>query len=429
MFKLIFISLISLNLYASYPELFGTNWTTSSIAGQADFNTRNSSNNYYIPAIVAFTDKKHFAASIYHTLSNMESIKNVIVENEVSSDTTNDEFGDVNTNIKSYNSMAINSNFPTESGVFSVSVFAPIGDLMQINTGNAYRPEYVIYNARYRRLQTHFNFSRKLNSSLAFSFGAHMGLKTELSLGSKFVLSSTADSSNASIDAKVKPTFAGVVSIIKIYNDKSLYFTFQQEMKSKLNSNLEVDAIAIGSFPINSALSSIIFYDPHILRIGFSGNYLGGILITSAEYQLWSNFKSPVVRINENQALLNTLEDSVESHFTVETKDIVLLKLGFIRDKFRFGYAFRPSPIDGDISGSGNTIDNDTHIFSGGFGRVPSIDSWGFGLSIQYHLMSSKTITKTAGRENGANGLKIGSPRYKVGGNIISASIGFSKLF
>src|SRR5690606_24662444 len=109
------------------------------------------------------------------------------------------------------------------------------------------------------------------------------------------------------------------------------------------------------------SLDSMIYYDPHIFRLTW-GQRLTPTLEMSAttEYQMWSNYKPPTIFIRRNGGVLLPSDD----YEKVKTKDIPVARIGFkwhVLDTFSLstGAFWRPTPIEGNFSGAGNSIDTD----------------------------------------------------------------------
>lgn len=90
------------------------------------------------------------------------------------------------------------------------------------------------------------------------------------------------------------------------------------------------------------------------------------------------------------------------------------------------GAQYRMTPLKGDFSGSGNSVDVNTIVGTGGFQYRLVIFSKDvhLGASLQYHHLESKKVIKSSTQENGTAGRKLGAPGYDLGGNIIAGSFG-----
>jgi long-subunit fatty acid transport protein len=171
----------------------------------------------------------------------------------------------------------------------------------------------------------------------------------------------------------------------------------------------------------------MIFYDPHTFRIGGSMTFGDFELLTGLEYQMWSGYKTPQVSVERNGGVVTPSSN----YERITTKDTINPRLGVlynVTDRWTTvaGVQYRMSPLDSNFSGSGNSIDTNATILTGGlqYRMVIWSKDVHLGTAVQYHMLEEKKVTKTAGLENGGAGSKIGSPGYTIGGYILGASLG-----
>lgn len=425
-----FISIISPQVNASFPEFFGTGPSTSSLGNQSNNETNDPANLYYAPALSAWAKRVAISANMTAAKHSFEDITNITTENSTNGQTTtNTVTGDANTNYDDALNTSIHLLFPLRyesAGSIGLSLFAPVGDFVETNSGNPSLPEYALYRARYRRTQVHFNYAFPINENFAISLGAHVGFQASARVNTSVSLSNSSGSFG-SAKTSIKPSLGAIVSATFRNDDSTTSFTFQQEMKSNL------EAIATGDISdppltlINLGLESMIYYDPHILRVAHSQQFESLEVFFTLEYQLWDNYEAPTIKIAN---LGGTVRASSDFE-TLKLKNVFVPKLGLRLSvtpqmKLMAGIAYRQSPFDSDFSGSGNTVDTNVLMLSGGgtydiklFGKDIQL-----GASLQYHRLEEKNIIKTPGQENGSTGVKIGAPGYKIGGNILVASTG-----
>ena len=433
LFTLLFSILNS--AFASFPEFYGTGPSTSSLGNQSNNDINDPANLYYTPALAAWAKKISISANMAAAKHSFEDINGIVTENSTNGQTgTATVSGSANTNYDDALNSSIHLLFPLRyesAGSIGLSVFAPVGDFVETNSGSPSLPEYALYRARYRRTQIHLNYALPLTKQIAISIGAHIGFQASARVNTSVSLS---DSSGSTGSAKtsIKPSLGAIVSAAYKADYSTTYFTFQQEMKSNL------EAIATGDISdppltlINLGLETMIYYDPHIFRIGHSQSFDLMELYFSLEYQLWDNFKAPTIRI----ANLGGSVRASSNFEQLKLRNVFVPKVGLklkVTDSLKLmtGLAYRQSPFDSDFSGSGNTVDSNTILISGGgtmdvkfFGKDIQL-----GAGLQYHKMQEKDVVKTTGQENGSSGVKIGSPGYKIGGNIIVASTGLRISF
>lgn len=432
----IVVSLVFLcgHTLASFPEFFGTGPTTSTIGNQANGNTHDAANLYYVPAMAAWSDKLTLQATMSATTHDFNDITNIITENSTTGQSgSTTEVGNANTSYEDALNTVVNILFPLRDdlGAVGISFFGPVGRLAETNSGSPNLPEYSLYRARYRRTQLHLNYALPLGENWAISAGAHLGFQVSARVNTQVSLSNNYGS-NASAKTKINPSLGAILSLAHRGDNQTTYFTFQQEMKSNL------EAIATGDISdppltlINVGLESMIYYDPHILRVGTVLNFDLFDLYGSLEYQMWENYEAPLIDVSNLGGTVRASDDFER----LNLRNIIVPKVGMlykVSDQLglRLGASYRQTPFDSDFSGAGNTID--TNVLMGSTGMTYDFEFFGkpiqVGGSLQYHHLMEKTVTKTANQENGNAGSKIGAPGYTIGGSVIMAMGGLSISF
>ncbi|MBT3982712.1 MAG: hypothetical protein HOE90_15240 [Bacteriovoracaceae bacterium] len=436
--KLAFLSLLLLpNLsFASFPEMFGASASTSSFGSQASSDVEEPANNYYAPALLGFSRNVNLGVSTYLVNTYFEEIKNVTVENTWTRSSLTWPNGkhdvDVNDGVLWMN--AIHASLPILKPTgpkIGFSLFAPGKYIMEVNSGDPFNPEYVMYRSRYKRAQAFFNISYAFTDNLAVSIGAYNGFQVSMDLYTyaRVGADKSGYSSWARSKAQAKPTLAGIASIAYKERDWDAYFTLVQEMKSKLKGKAG-GASDDPSVPFAIELNSLAFYDPMTLRFGGHLNLAKIVnLQASLEWQKWDNYRPPIAHLKQDGGVI------VSSKIleTLDLRNIFVPKLGVnaqVTDSMKLGSGliYRQTPLKGNFSGSANSIDFNTWILTGG----GSLEKKFFGqtfegsLGMQYHKLEKKNITKSTGREDGSSGDKVGTPGYKGGGHILVGTMGLT---
>ncbi|MBK24470.1 MAG: hypothetical protein CME70_10785 [Halobacteriovorax sp.] len=427
------VTFCCLSAQANYAEFFGSHPSTSGIGNQANTNIYDPANNYYVPALMAFSDTITFATSAGSVSTDFEPISNITIKNSTNSTTT--EVGNASTDYDSFFGATVHATLPLGykgAGPISVSVFTPLGKVIETNSGDAALPEYVMYRSRYRRTLIHLNYAHKLTDQFAFSLGTHVGFQAGANASTNLSLNGTGFGSSGGAKSEVKPALAGIFSTIYREKNWSAYFTFQQEMKSNLEAKAggQINDPTAALFQIT--IESMIYYDPHILRFGSSFEIGNFTFLGSLEYQLWENYKTPVIRVKDRGGVVKPSDD----YEKLKLRNIPVLKVGSIlsiTDRFSLlgGLSYKPTPIEGNFVGAGNSIDSNSLILTGGARLGMRIFGKDVDLSggIQYHKLEEVNVVKTSNQENGNSGSKIGAPGYKVGGSVIAASGGLRIKF
>jgi hypothetical protein len=422
------------HLHASFPEFYGANVSTSAIGNQANLNPNEAGNNYYVPAFMAFSDKLSFSFNSSMVQHNFLDINSIVTKNSTNSSTN--QTSNLTNNYKNTYILSLNLILPLElpgKGRLGLSVFTPVKNLMETNSGHPFLPEYVLYRARYKRTSAHFNYAQKLNDKFSFSLGSLIGFQVAARANAQTSLNGTGFGSNADANAIVTPSFGVITSLLYYPSESSMsYFTYQQGIKSNLDAQASGEITEPTAFLFDISIESMINYDPHIFRIGQGLTFSKMKIFGSVEYQIWESYKTPIIRIIKNNGSLIGSEDFEQ----IQVQNIFVPKLGAsysLTDSIEImaGVLHRDTPLKGDFSGAGNSIDTPVTTFSAGSTYAMSIfgKTTKLGFSAQYHKLKELQVTKTATQENGNAGSKIGAPGYTIGGNIINVSLGLDLLF
>lgn len=429
--SLILLSLFATSsAWASYPELFGASFTTSSIGNQANLDSNDPSNNYYAPAVLGFSDKFNVLLQASSTAAHFKEVTNIVVTNSTNSNNA-PTTGNARTNFSKFYGSALHVALPVggakHMGTLGLSVFLPIGTLTETNSGDPFLPEYVMFHSRYQRTSAYLNFAKKWSDDFSFSLGAILGFQATADVKTDLSLNGANYGSWAKAQSKVDPSIGAIVSIAKRFEDTTMYLTYQQEMKSNLKTVVNGEVTNPSIALLNSSLSSMIFYDPHTFRLGGSTDFGDAELFFGVEYMMWSNYKTPIMTVDKNAGVVVPSNN----YEKLKIRDTINPRLGVKynwtnRWSTSLGAQYRMTPLEGDFSGAGNSIDANTVVGTGGlqYRMVVFSKDVHLGASFQYHHLLDKKVTKTTGQENGNAGPKLGAPGYDVGGYILSGAFG-----
>ena len=183
--------------------------------GQANTDADDPANNYYLPAILAYTKNIGVSLSLGSVAPTFKDIGGIVVKNAANSD--GDERGGVDTQYKTTYHGAVHFNLPIaheRAGNIGISFFSPVGFFVESDSGSPYLPEYVMYRSRYKRVLGYLNYAHPVSPRFAFSLGAHLGLQstvradTQTSLnGAGYGSSTNANSPHLSPPSGPSPVF------------------------------------------------------------------------------------------------------------------------------------------------------------------------------------------------------------------------------
>ncbi len=426
---IIFIFIISFDTFSSYPEFFGASFTTSDIGNQANLDPQDPSNNYYIPALLGLSSNVNILIQAATVATSFDRMTNITVSNGTNSNTTATK-GNVENNYPKFSGGALHLGLPIgiqHLGTLGVSLFLPIGSLIESNSGNPFLPEYVMYHSRYRRVSAYINFARKIDDDFALSLGTIVGFQAAAEVKTNLSLNATAYGSWGQARSKIAPSLGIIASLYKKIDRIKYYLTYQQEMKSNLHADVigEINNPSLALF--ESGIDSMMFYDPHTFRLGSSYTFLSTEFFAALEYLMWSEYKPPVIAISKTGGVIVPSSNFEQ----IKTKNTLNPKLGLkinLTDRWStgLGLSYRTTPLDSPFSGSGNSIDSNAYIFSTGlqYRIVIWSKDVNLGTSLEYQQLQKIHVEKSAGEENGSAGQKIGSGGYDINGHIVAATFG-----
>lgn len=435
---LLLFSLLVFNAHASYPELFGASFSTSSIGNQANLDMNDPSNNYYAPSVLGFSKRVNVLVQGTHTHTEFKAISNVIVSN-TSTSSGSAVVGNISNKYPDFFGSSLHLALPIgyedhgTLGTLGISIFMPVGKLIETNSGNAFLPEYVLYHSRYQRTSIYANFAHAFTEDFAISLGTIVGFQASADVSADLTLNgSSTYGSSASASSKISPSIGAILSATKKINTNKVYFTYQQEMKSNLHAHAAGEITSPLPLLFDSNVDSVIFYDPHTFRFGGDYSFFNFQLFAGLEYQLWTGYKTPIITITKTAGVM----EPSRNYEVLKTQNTINPRLGLkhnLTDRWNYsiGFNYHQTPIKSDFSGSGNSIDTDSYIYTGGlqYRMVIWSKDVSLGTSIEYHKLKNKQVTKTTTEENGSAGSKIGSPGYTIGGKIMAGSFGIKFNF
>lgn len=418
---------------AHIAEFYGPSTQSVGLANQASLSRHDPGISYYSAALMAHERTFSLSANSMIVSHNFKDIADIVVENNSNSNLTNPRRGDIDIDYRDIYMAAIHGSVPVAgegNGILLFNVFTPIGAIAEVNSGDEFLPEYVMYRSRLERTNAFVHYARPISENFSFSLGVQLSFQVGSDVGTQASLNGTNYGSSANLKARIKPTLGLVTSFAYQTQQSHIYLSYQQEMKSNLLAvaNGEINDPTSALFSL--ALESMAYYDPHIMRLGLAhqlNSFMTGYI--TAEYQIWSGYQTPVIRIQDRGGVLLPSDDYEQ----VTTQNIFVPKVAVEFEigenkRLSLGGLYRPTPLRGDFSGSGNSVDTDLWALALG-------GSWEFtlleraitlGAAGQYHQLKNIDVTKNEGQEDGSPGLRIGAPGYSVGGSTLVFTTGLT---
>ena len=255
--KLLLIILFSFyQAEASVPELFGQSAASIGIGQQAQ--KESAANNFSAPALQGFSETTQFSFDVFYIATQFKDINNVLIKNETNTVGTN-ETGDVKVNATP--SMLFGAHlstplFAATGPKLNLSVYAPFDRIMEADTGDPYLPRYVMYQGRFMRPVMMVSGAQSFGQ-WSYSIGAQTGFQSNGE--AYFITRTSTDSPSLSkLSFNAKPSLGATFSVARKSDQHTSYFSFHQEMKSKLYNHAtgetEVAGAGVGQFDFDLSL-------------------------------------------------------------------------------------------------------------------------------------------------------------------------------
>ena len=302
--------------------------------------------------------------------------------------------------------------------------FFPLNSFAQMDTGNTYLPEYVLYRVENQRprLSTIAEFDIVENMRAGFGIDLGFGVTSEANV---FLQSGAGKVSNQRVSATVKPRVVPILS----FEVNDYLFVVRGENKVSFSLNSAAGASVFpplsASFDVTYQSNSALYYDPwkfdlsrrHSLSLlGLESWHLGW----GASYQLWSGYEARAAVIS---GISGTFSNGQAPQFKTRTLLVprVSLEKRFERARWELEYQFKDSIFTDTPSGSGNYLDPPRHtaVLSA---MLPLGEGMEWGASIQVARLSSQSVLKSDTTE-------IGAPGYTASGWLYGGSLNVTVPF
>ena len=376
---LIFIWLIPQS-EGHFAEFFGASSLTASRGGQAASPGEDPANNYYAPALIPGSPVPQASLQGFRLHYSLKGTPR----------------GDdrITFNYWSLHLTLPTPKLPTTTLGFSLLTPAPI--LMEINTGDSNFIDYVMYQGRNRRTTFYGNVAKKWSEGYSVGLGFYLGLNTTSQVNSTISLDDRdeqeSEYSDAHLRGTVRSKVAAMASVAKISPHSSLALTYQQGMKQSISFSTRGKESIIG-VPFAMEMSSLLAYDPTIIRLSHHYGWNHIKLYSQLEYQLWESYLPALIKIEPAKDPPHTIKPSKDLG-PFSPRNILVPKLGMsvrFQEKHTtsLGLGYRPTPLGKSFYAPGQSVDADKTTIALGH-RVHDTPIGNIDFSIQYHNLIKK---------------------------------------
>lgn len=346
-----------------------------------------------------------------------ESINNVVIRNSQTSSTAGTVNGGVSQIYPDVFAQTIKAEVlldEKKNAKLKLQTFLPLNSLAQMDTGNTYLPEYVLYRTEKQRprvsLLGEMDVSEKFRIGLGLDLG--FGVTSEATV---FLQSGAGKYSNQRISASVKPRVIPMGSFA--YEGFNLLVKGENKVSFSLNASAGASVFPPlnASFDISYSTNSALFFDPWTFdlskKIELSNSAKLGMGVS---YQLWTGYEPRAAVISN---VSGTFSNGLSPSF--KTANIFVPRVSFEKsfgqERWELGYEYKDSIFKETPGNNGNYLDPPRHSFN--FGAVfPVSTGWEFGANLQVSRLAPQNVVKKELTEIGAPGYLAAGWLY--GGNL-----------
>lgn len=433
---------------ANVGDTYGFGSQTAGRAGASVSEGFNGFAAYTNPAALSFLTQNEGQArrffiswGLLFMSPQFEPIDQVVIENDFTSDKSPPRTGQVDLDYPNTlgNVLGLGINlFPEFYNLtIGLTTFSPIDPLAQIDSGETYIPEYVLYRARTQRPQAEFGIGAQLTPRFHIGVGLHFVFSLTSKV-STFLQTSEGNTSTMRMTSSLKPRAAPYLGML--YSDTqagaapprwSTGLVIRLPAKSRneilIQSGAEI-ASGLSGLDFNLEANSTLFYDPLTLEVGGQFQHSPwGRLFLQLDYQAWNRFEPPALEV-KNSTTDGGTQIIESSPPRVTYRNLLIPRIAeeitLGNTTWRIGYAFRKGIFKSLPEGSGNALDPDKHMLNGGVSfRYSSFLGWevpaSLDLHASFHSLVSQSVQKT-------DSTLIGSPGYESGGNVWGGGLSIS---
>ena len=341
-------------------------------------------------------------------------IENIVVENARTSTVSGVNYGTVNNNYSDVFGQTLKVQAllnASKHWTVGLKTFLPLNSLAEMDTGNIYQPEYVLYRTESQRPRILLTSGIDLGSDWRVGIGADVGFSVTAQ-ANVFLQSGSGTYSDQRISAKVKPSLVPQASI------QYQNYTFAVRGENKAGFDLTTVAAARVFGSANAAVNfaydtnSALYFDPWDFELS-GKNQLNETwaVVWGVAYQLWGGYQAGAAVIEQNVTNQCNGNGGCSSSFSAsqppgfKARNLIVPEAGFELslggNRYDLAYRFKDSIFNGVPTGAGNYLDPPRHDILLG-ATFPTKGGWEWNVQAQISRLASQTVVKTDPTEIGA---------------------------
>jgi hypothetical protein len=367
---------------------------------------------------------------------DLPSIHHVVVENQsTSTAVTGPTYGDVQAGYPDTFAQTLKAQallIPSNRFTVAVKTYLPLNGLTQMDTGNVYQPEFVLYRAESQRPRILLTSGIDLSPHWRVGIGLDVGFSVAAE-ANIFLQSGPGTVSDQRISAKVKPSLIPQASV----SYDQYEFTVRGENKAEFdlttNAGARVFSNVSAGVDFSYAAQSALYYQPWQLELAGQNQVLSWMRFRyGISYELWGGYqvRAAVIQTNipvncPSGAANCTPQFSSGIAPDSKPRNIWVPEAGWVfdlsGDDLEFDYQYKDSIFKGLPIGQGNYLDPPRHDLKVGYTHHANS-----GLEWNVHGAVSR-LTEQVVVKSDPN--SIGAPGYKADGWLYGGGVSVTVPF
>lgn len=298
----------------------------------------------------------------------------------------------------------------------AAKTFLPLNGIANIDTGNTYQPEFVLYRAETQRPRILLTSGIDLGPEWRVGLGLDVAFSVSAQ-AQVFLQSGAGTVSDQRISAKVKPGFVPQASIA--------FHEFALTVRGENRADFDLTTMAGGSvfsnvgagIDFSYAAQSALFFQPWQFELTGQSDLSPSLLLKyGVSYELWGGFKTRAAVVDSCPSGPTNCTSQFSSGQAPQyrARNIFVPEVGINWSAFEsasfleFEYQFKDSIFKGTPSGVGNYLDPPRHDFKLGYTHLTQA-GWQWNIHGTVSRLTSQTVVKLDPKS-------IGGPGYSVDG-------------
>ncbi len=330
----------------------------------------------------------------------------------------------------------------SRSLTLGLATYLPLSQLMYLDTGHPYQPEYPLYRARTQRPQIHVALGGEFAPGWRLGAGIHMAFaltaKATVFLAGDPARGASWMQFESSAKPKLSPYVGALYTAPPAQEGAPAPYALGAVIRFPNRSLVEMDMNSRASFfaggvapDFNLRASSALYDDPWTVELGGAWQETDTLRgYAQVDYQLWKAYLPPALQVDTQNPALGLGVILANGWLpSVAFQNIWLPRVGqelALSDSstLRLGYAYRPSILAQLPQKAGNLLDPPKHQLNVGYGlKFNTTLGWDIpsqlDLNLSYQALITQQITKSPGNEIGdLTDSKVGFPGYQAGGKV-----------